>query len=119
MRRHALLTLALVVGVASGAQDGWAASFRFVDPQGVVHLTNAPTDPTYQRLDSHRRPTAPPQLQDPLGRRYTSEIQEVSAWHGVDARLIEAVIDVESGFDPLAISPKGAQGLMQLMPKTA
>jgi len=42
------------------------------------------------------------------------------AWaHQVPVELVEAVIEVESGWDPLAVSPKGAVGLMQLMPSTA
>ena len=46
-------------------------------------------------------------------------IDRVSAREGVDARLVRAVIEVESGYRPRARSPKGAMGLMQLMPATA
>jgi soluble lytic murein transglycosylase-like protein len=46
-------------------------------------------------------------------------IDRVSAREGVDAKLVRAVIEVESGYRPLARSPKGAMGLMQLMPATA
>jgi soluble lytic murein transglycosylase-like protein len=46
-------------------------------------------------------------------------IDRVSAREGVDAKLVRAVIEVESGYRTLARSPKGAMGLMQLMPETA
>ena len=50
---------------------------------------------------------------------YADIIDRVAAQQGVDARLVRAVIEVESGYRPLARSPKGAMGLMQLMPATA
>jgi soluble lytic murein transglycosylase-like protein len=50
--------------------------------------------------------------------QYRALIAELSARHGVDARLVHAVVEAESGYHSRAVSPKGAQGLMQLMPST-
>ncbi len=49
---------------------------------------------------------------------YNSAINAAADEHQVDPALIKAVIHAESAFNPYAVSPKGAQGLMQLMPRT-
>ena len=50
--------------------------------------------------------------------QYRDLIRTTSARHGVDARVVNAVIQVESAYHSRAVSPKGARGLMQLMPAT-
>lgn len=50
---------------------------------------------------------------------YGDLIDRASLTHGVDVRLLHAVIQVESAYRTSARSPKGAMGLMQLMPETA
>ena len=50
---------------------------------------------------------------------YADLIGRVSVRHEVDPALLTAMAQVESAFDPLAVSPKGAGGLLQLMPDTA
>jgi hypothetical protein len=60
-------------------------------------------------LDTHPVPTAP----------YGSLIHDVARRHRVNPELVTAMVRWESSFDPYATSPRGAQGLMQLMPATA
>jgi hypothetical protein len=62
---------------------------------------------------SFRRPLS---LRDP---RVDGLIRKYAQIYGVDPTLVRAVMRHESGFNPAAVSPKGAQGLMQLMPGTA
>lgn len=50
---------------------------------------------------------------------YGTLIAEAAAQHRLDGLLLAAVVEAESGFDPDAVSPRGARGLMQLMPATA
>ena len=50
---------------------------------------------------------------------YDQHIRNICDRHGMDYRLVKALIKTESQFDHMAISPKGAMGLMQLMPGTA
>lgn len=60
--------------------------------------------------------TAPPPA---IPQAFDELVTSLAKRHGVDARLVHAVITVESAYQPRARSPKGAQGLMQLMPATA
>jgi len=56
---------------------------------------------------------------DSIGGKYASIIAAAAATHGLDPKLIVAVVQTESDFNAQAVSPAGAQGLMQLMPGTA
>lgn len=61
----------------------------------------------------------PVQLPEAAATDVGAIVEQAAALHGVDPALVHSVIAVESGFNPLAVSPKGAQGLMQLIPATA
>ena len=91
--------------------------YRFVDDEGVVHYTNAPTQPGYHRFSTG--PSARSASRPAGFDGYATEVLSAAARYGIDARLVDAVIRVESGGNAGAVSPKGAQGLMQLMPATA
>ncbi len=109
--------------LSASPADAGDAVYRYVDARGVMHFTNAPVDPRFQREDPVRVDglaiSPPRRVRVPTERDYDHLILEVAALHGVEPGLVKAVIAAESNFKPQAVSRVGAQGLMQLMPATA
>lgn len=120
MTRFDLVSAALAITALLAVPAG-AETYRFVEPDGTVHFTNTPTDPEYQWTSLIASEAEPESLQGPLQNLapYAREIREAAERYQVEEGLIKAVIRVESGFNSRAVSPKGARGLMQLMPGTA
>lgn len=115
-----MLPALLVVGIlAAGAGSAEAEVYRLLAPDGTAHYTNAPTDPRYQRDGLSPRPGVTWTRMQLTSLPYAEEVTAAAGRYGIPAPLIHAVIRVESGYNPRAVSRRGAQGLMQLMPETA
>ena len=128
------LVLLLFLSIPARA-DVWA----HIDEAGVAHFANEQVDPRYQLFfrgspqaadtatgtaRAVAVPTAQPKLVAffevaPGFRNVKHLLREASAHHDVDYELLKVLIATESGFDAGAVSPKGAIGLMQVMPATA
>lgn len=83
-----------------------------IDDQGAHHFTDAPTSSKYIKARTFSGGQPPRLIRD----RYAGIIRDFSQKHGLRPELVQAVIHVESGFNPKAVSQKGARGLMQVMP---
>lgn len=116
-----LIRFMITAGLILAAVPARAEMFTWRDDAGRLVISN------------HRRGEAPPKtfpvvesrdiratryVAADRGRAYDDLIREHSREHGVRADLVRAVVQVESAFNPYARSPKGALGLMQLMPAT-
>ncbi len=110
--------MAVFVVLMFGEVDPLLADIYFyTDKNGVRHFTNAPTSSKYRpyiRETRRRRPTA---WRAYNTKKYDNIISMASRNSGVSFPLIKAIIRAESGFNPRAVSKKGALGLMQLMPE--
>lgn len=130
-RRLAALLLALPL-----VNHAQADIYAFRDADGTMHFSNVPQDRRYTLVlrtpkeslsgetasvdrstpaSGRQGPTFDPQQRA----RLSGLINDTARTLNMDAALLHAIIAVESGYNPRAVSPKGAIGLMQLMPDTA
>jgi len=136
-----LLPICLPTWLMLGATTARADLYGFVDDQGRIHLANEKLDDRYELFVKGETKTefklsselkylpAPAELTDhiifkrvqktPNVARYDALVQEHARKQRLEPALIKAIIAVESAYDPAAVSPKGAVGLMQLIPDTA
>jgi soluble lytic murein transglycosylase-like protein len=135
--RCAIAAALLACGALPAAQ---AEVWGYVDAKGVAHFAAEKIDERYElffrggeSFDTARGlgtaravnvPTAGPRLIaffeiSPGYRQVKHHLREASRTQDVDYELLQALIATESGFDAGAVSPKGAVGLMQIMPATA
>jgi len=107
--------------------------YGYADEAGAVYLTDTPSDGDYQllavtplepiKVAANLSPQQPAEA-DVVSissnvMQYKDEVKVAAADSGVEGALLHAVISVESNYNTRAVSPKGARGLMQLMPFTA
>ncbi len=115
------LTIAVCLGAAAPAR---AQIYSWRDGNGNLVLSNKRPGAAAAQLPSYTVPRAEGVRTTRAAvaerpRAYDDLISEHSRLRGVRPDLVRAVMQVESGFNPYARSPKGAMGLMQLMPATA
>lgn len=95
----------------------YADIYRYEDESGVIHFTDTPTHKGYKLYLR----TGFFNVKDfkSYFKKYDHLIQKYSEMYNIDYPLVKAVVRAESGYNPKAVSRKGAMGLMQLMPETA
>jgi soluble lytic murein transglycosylase-like protein len=121
MRALVLLSLVMVPLTASAEGD----VFRYVEKDGTIIYTNVKPSGSQRARRVGRtvsmaaRPSDPPRARAAVPAEYESLITAAARRYRIPEGLVWAVMHAESNFDPRAVSPKGASGLMQLMPQTA
>jgi len=111
-RRMLFIVSAVVLSVVSVHAPGEGAA-RESAPAGAARPGS------FRSSDRLTARAGAPRTMDSRRGAYDELISLMSAEEGVDPDLVRAIINVESKFDPSAVSRKGAKGLMQLMPETA
>lgn len=119
----ALLTILLLV--FSWAGSAHADIYVRRGPDGTLHFSNCPMGTKWQLYAREKSRQYPQQYQHRRNistrspAQYEPLIKSIASGQGMNPTVIKSIIEVESGYDPLARSSKGAMGLMQLMPGTA
>ena len=113
--RASVMTLVLT---ALSATSVLAQIYVITEADGSRRFTNEPVEGAQVFLETrYSLVAASVSSRGPVP--FQNEISDAALRHGINPKLVEAVIAAESAFDPRALSKKGAQGLMQLMPDTA
>jgi soluble lytic murein transglycosylase-like protein len=112
--KFVISTIALVLAGLSTAAEAQIYSWR--DANGILTLSDRPQNARAQAVTV---PVGSLPLVARLNPQFEPLIRQYASLQGVRPDLVRAVIQVESAFNPRAVSPKGAMGLMQLMPATA
>lgn len=118
--RIALIVLVAGFGLAAPSE---AQIYTWRDASGTLVLSNVPQTGTIAPSDIYEVPGAKTvratRAPATAAARFDGLIERHASSQGLSPELVRAVIQVESAFNPVALSPKGAMGLMQLMPATA
>jgi soluble lytic murein transglycosylase-like protein len=118
--KHIFVIPALALCVLGASRPAQAQIYSWNDPNGIMVVSNMPRGGTSQRtLAAAPAMMARVSASTLRNSTYDAIIQQHSTLQGIRSDLDRAVIQVESAFNPKALSPKGAMGLMQLMPQTA
>lgn len=114
------MLLVISIGVFCGTVWSQQSLYSYVDGNGTQVYTNFP--PVTSVYDLKIKGSVPPVVAPlPLKKEetYNAIIEKYAGDYGLDPSLIHSIIATESRFNAKAVSPKGARGLMQLMPATA
>jgi soluble lytic murein transglycosylase-like protein len=121
MMSKSCISVAIVLAVAwfTVATAAHAQISTSVDEHGKHIFVNGDSPARGSGSTMNLRAPASAQTKSSPPDRFDGIVLDAAARHKVDPALIKAVIDTESGWNPRAISRKGAVGLMQLIPETA